>query len=477
MPILLLCDDESGILDVLSRYFIAKGHEVHTAATAAEALSLAAAHPPDVLVADIGLKGADGFELHAEFRREHPAAPVLFTTGQPSHETALKALRAGAFDYLVKPFHLDEIGERIERALESKRLRDENREFSRLVSLHAVANQMAAAPSHEELRDQAVRLGAKLLRADAAWWWEGGENSVADLEAGSRLFPDAENLEQHTALLRLCREALAKGDARKAEGWVGAGCDGVFLAFPVEMRSKMTGVLCFRRHSGHPDFEPVDWELGLQFAFTFALCLRALGREAAQPSPDAATPAQRALKGWAGLVGDLVDEHGRELESKRERTALWGRRLLAALNWPAPTVEEWALLCQVADLAKLRVKQEDLFRKGEWTETDRRHLRRHQAWAAERLSTVPGLREVARALEDGRERFDGSGEPRAKRGHAIAAAARLFAVIDAFVAMLSARPHRAPFTEAEALEAVRREAGTRFDPEVVLALDRLARLG
>jgi DNA-binding NtrC family response regulator len=163
MPTLLICDDEQGILDVLTRFFTGQGHRVFSAVSAATALEAAAAHPPSVLVADIGLKGSSGFDLYESFKKDFPNVPVIFTTGQPSQETAMKALRAGAFDYLIKPFHLDEISKRIERALESKRLREENLDYSRLVSLHAVANQMAAATSHEALRDDAIRLGAKLL--------------------------------------------------------------------------------------------------------------------------------------------------------------------------------------------------------------------------------------------------------------------------------------------------------------------------
>ncbi|MDQ3003511.1 MAG: diguanylate cyclase, partial [Fibrobacterota bacterium] len=74
------------------------------------------------------------------------------------------------------------------------------------------------------------------------------------------------------------------------------------------------------------------------------------------------------------------------------------------------------------------------------------------AWACERVSSIPGAETTARVLEDFQESFDGSGKPRGIRGRAIAPLARLLAVADAYVSMLSARPYRAALAENEAIE-------------------------
>ncbi len=138
MSKLVLCDDESHITDILTRFFTEKGYTVFPATTGEKALELTLLNNPDLVITDISMQGLSGLDLLHRIKQEGLEIPVIITTGNPSHHSAIQALREGAFDYLVKPFHLEEIAERAERAIANRRIKAENLLYSKLVSLQAV---------------------------------------------------------------------------------------------------------------------------------------------------------------------------------------------------------------------------------------------------------------------------------------------------------------------------------------------------
>src|SRR4051812_36922685 len=167
MARLVICDDETHITDILSRFFKDRGHDVFGTVRAEEALERVLSQRTDLVITDIAMKGISGLDLLKRIKAAGLDVPVIITTGNPSHNSAVTALREGAFDYLVKPFHLEEIAARAERGLAAKRVRDENVLYSKLVSLHSIAKAVAQAASPEELSAKVIRLGARLTQSDA----------------------------------------------------------------------------------------------------------------------------------------------------------------------------------------------------------------------------------------------------------------------------------------------------------------------
>ena len=92
---------------------------------------------------------------------------MLLTTGFPTLDSAIEALKLGAFDYLTKPFHLEEIGEKIKRALLNKHMEEENRLFSKLVSLHEVTKILASTHEINDLNRKVLDYTIKISKARA----------------------------------------------------------------------------------------------------------------------------------------------------------------------------------------------------------------------------------------------------------------------------------------------------------------------
>jgi len=120
---LLLVDDDEAFRKALARELGRAGHEVATAGSGEEALRCVAEREPEVVLLDLRLPDRDGLEVLEALHAASPSTDVIMLTGHGSIDTAIRAVRAGAFDYVAKPCPLDELEVRIQRALERQSLR------------------------------------------------------------------------------------------------------------------------------------------------------------------------------------------------------------------------------------------------------------------------------------------------------------------------------------------------------------------
>ena len=115
MTRVLVVDDEPQILRALRINLRVRQYEVHTAATGAEALAVAAAHPPDLVILDLGLPDMEGVDVIAGLRG-WTAAPIIVLSGRADSADKVEALDAGADDYVTKPFGMEELLARMRAA-------------------------------------------------------------------------------------------------------------------------------------------------------------------------------------------------------------------------------------------------------------------------------------------------------------------------------------------------------------------------
>jgi len=145
MAHILVVDDEKNIRNHLASYVRTLGHEVETAESAPAALALVDRHPLDVVFSDVRMAGMDGLALLREIRRRRPEAVVVLMTAYATVAGAVEAMRAGAYDYFVKPFALDEVGLLLGRVLEVQGLRRENRQLRQAVDEPALLDSKSPA--------------------------------------------------------------------------------------------------------------------------------------------------------------------------------------------------------------------------------------------------------------------------------------------------------------------------------------------
>lgn len=159
MSRILLVDNEPGILSVLSSLLKTEGYEVVTAREAEKAHELIKAEPFDLLISDIRMSPVGGMQLLKWARTERPEMSVIMLTAYGSVETAIEAMKLGAFDYVTKPFKVDELLITIQRALEYKRALTENVDLkSQLDTKYRFENIIAESSSMKRVCDMIQRV-------------------------------------------------------------------------------------------------------------------------------------------------------------------------------------------------------------------------------------------------------------------------------------------------------------------------------
>jgi two-component system, OmpR family, KDP operon response regulator KdpE len=126
----LVVDDEPQLLRALRITIGARGHDVRTAADGRQALADAAAHPPDVIILDLGLPDMDGVDVIRGLRG-WTSAPIIVLSGRTGSEDKVEALDAGADDYVTKPFGVDELLARL-RAVSRRSVGEEDTPTARI---------------------------------------------------------------------------------------------------------------------------------------------------------------------------------------------------------------------------------------------------------------------------------------------------------------------------------------------------------
>jgi DNA-binding NtrC family response regulator len=126
METILIIDDEKSLLELLTVVFKKEGYTVRTAASAAGGFEILAKEDVDLVVTDIKMPGADGMDILRYARENLPDLPVILITAYGSIPQAVEALKAGALDYVVKPFDVEELKIIVGRGLAARRLKQEN---------------------------------------------------------------------------------------------------------------------------------------------------------------------------------------------------------------------------------------------------------------------------------------------------------------------------------------------------------------
>ncbi|HEQ99017.1 MAG TPA: sigma-54-dependent Fis family transcriptional regulator [candidate division Zixibacteria bacterium] len=126
MSSVLVIDDKESIRKMLSQTLVAEGHEVESAANGFEGIKKSKSKQYDVVLTDLKMPDMDGISVLSAVKEENPDASIIVMTAYGTIETAVEAMKRGAFDFLTKPFDTDHLNVLIKRALETRQLMNEN---------------------------------------------------------------------------------------------------------------------------------------------------------------------------------------------------------------------------------------------------------------------------------------------------------------------------------------------------------------
>jgi two-component system response regulator GlrR len=157
-PTILLVDDEAEMLTLLAMRLEHNGYRTETCANAATARARFARGGLDAVVLDLRLPDGDGMELLSDFRARSPDVPVIMLTAHGTIETAVEAMRRGAFGFLTKPFNHHELLQRVRHAIENAALRRELADFRRIVGEEISGSILGVSPAVAQVRQLIARV-------------------------------------------------------------------------------------------------------------------------------------------------------------------------------------------------------------------------------------------------------------------------------------------------------------------------------
>ncbi len=161
---LLIVDDDRDLLSVLENLFTGENYSVETSSDGAEALEKCRQNTYDIVITDIMMPGMTGLELLIEIKKICPETLVILITGFASLETAIKAIREGAYDYITKPFKLEQIKVVVRNASEKITLIKENKRLiKKLQEAYEELNLVKKIMASQELSDSLEIMEANSL--------------------------------------------------------------------------------------------------------------------------------------------------------------------------------------------------------------------------------------------------------------------------------------------------------------------------
>jgi two-component system nitrogen regulation response regulator NtrX len=163
---ILIVDDEADIRELVSGILEDEGFSTRTARNSDEALAAIEARRPNLIFLDIWMQGSklDGLQLLESVKRHHPDLPIVMISGHGNIETAVTAIRHGAYDFIEKPFKADRLVLVAERALETSRLRREVTELkARSVGSSTLVGHSAALTQLRQLIERVAPANSRIL--------------------------------------------------------------------------------------------------------------------------------------------------------------------------------------------------------------------------------------------------------------------------------------------------------------------------
>jgi len=191
--VILLVDDEAMIRRLLSQKLSAEGYRCEQAANAEQALEKLKEDSIELVILDIRMPGKSGVELLSEIKAKYPDMAVIMATAIDDANTAINCMKAGAYDYVTKPFNLDEVSFSVRRALEKRRLELENRDYQQHLE--------------QKVEEQAQKIRASFFNAITALAYALEAKDVYTSGHSQRVTEISEAIAEH---LGLPRETIEK---------------------------------------------------------------------------------------------------------------------------------------------------------------------------------------------------------------------------------------------------------------------------
>jgi response regulator RpfG family c-di-GMP phosphodiesterase len=466
-PRILVVDDEAVIRDILADFLAMEGFEVRTAPDGAAALGELVSGTYDLVLSDLKMPNMGGIELLEAIGRTAPHVVTIIMTGFGTVETAIDAMKRGAYDYIMKPFKMEEVVHTVRRGLDRKKLAAENLRLKEALSLYKVSEAIAASLSLEEVMHTVTDAAIHEVDADVVMVLledgRGGHFERARVvnprfaeHAGSVDFGELSfsTLGDHFVSEKKLR---VHGDrCLQYFGRIPHATPVSMLVTHLTMSGRTIGYL------GTLSFTPKKvFDEGQRKLLSIVSDRAAAAIENAKLYENLQATFAQTIKGLASAI----DKMDRYTAGHSSRVAAYAQVLAIKLGLPAEQVEIVRQAALMHDIGKIGCVM-NLNKPGILTDREYDVFKRHPTFGRDILEPIEFLSPLLPGVQFHHERWDGHGYPLGLEGQKIPLIARIISVADAYDAMTSDRAYRRAMPHSVTINEIHNCAGRQFDPDI-----------
>jgi putative nucleotidyltransferase with HDIG domain len=462
-PRVLVVDDEKFIRDIIADFLGMEGYIVRTAEDGTSAVTELERARYDMVISDLKMPKMGGLDLLKEVARVHPDTLTVIMTGFGTVETAIDAMKRGAYDYILKPFKVEEIVHIVQRGLEKRRLAAENLRLREALSLYKVSEAIAASLSLDEVVSTLSDSALSEVRSDVVMTWlaDGEGNFTLRSLNYSALLEEGEELgelDPGKVVERLGSGPLIEHGARARELFATHPARQVssVIVVPLKMRDRLLGFVATVSLTASRRFDEGQRKLLSIIASRAAAAI-----ENARLYEDLQATFQQTIQSLARTI----DKMDRYTSGHSERVARYAVNLARWLGLDEAQIEIVRHSALMHDIGKIGCVM-NLNKAGKLTQTEYEVFKRHPTYGREILDPIKFLGPVIPGVHLHHERWDGRGYPLGLAGKDIPLIARIISVADTYDAMTSDRAYRRALPHEVTVSEIERCSGTQFDPDV-----------
>lgn len=488
---IMIVDDEAAPRQTLVQILQSKGRTCVTASNANEALELLANTCIDLVITDMKMPEVSGLDLIDKVRQFDDSIPVILATGYPSIHVVIDAMKRGAIDVFTKPFEIERLTQMVSKALQERRLRQENQRLQaevnkaavieklnrelnarleELTRLYGISEAMSQVLDTDGIFSQIVHVASATTGAQRV--------SLMMFDRVRRHLNIRASVGVPAAVIHDAKADLGCGIAgkvalsgkpiRKTQQIDQASGDPndpkslymtrSWLSMPLFVGQEVFGVLNLTDKIDQSDFALHDEQ-----------AMQALLEKAGSKLENQAL--------YEGIYANLVDTLNAlitTIEAKdpythehSERVTQYALEIAKDLDVDDEKMEMIEFAGVLHDIGKIGVRDGILTKCGKLTADEYDAIKQHPI-IGEKIVSSLGLNELELSIiRNHHERFDGKGYPDGLAGEDIPYLARIVSVADAFDAMTTTRSYRQALSVDQAVEELKRNSGSQFDPAIV----------
>ena len=480
---ILVVDDEKVIREILAEFLQLEGSQVATCEDGQRALDELRLRPYDMVISDLKMPRLSGLQLLEKMAEEGLNVLTVIMTGFGTVETAIEAMKRGAYDYVLKPFKVEEVIHVVQRGLYRQQLQAENIRLREALTIYQVSEALATSLDLDHILDTILKASVKETGADIATLHLRDAKS-GQYEERLKMLGGASSVERvPTPSFELLTERFDRGQTVVSHGdsasrfFAGAlgGADGKelvsFLSVPVQIGAYVQGVVNVYSFTRGKKFDEGHRKMLTVLSSRAATAidnarlyddLRMRNSELRTANQTLEDTFRSTVAGFA----QALEETDLYTRGHSERVATYAELLARGLTLRDDEVERIVQAGVMHDIGKLGVRYDMLNKPGKLTSEEVRVFRQHPEKGKRILEPVPCLHGLIDGCWCHHEWWDGGGYPRGLSGHNIPLVGRIISIADAYDAMTSDRAYRRALPHEVAIGEIDRCSGTQFDPEL-----------